>query len=105
MLCPACGAESPASARFCSECGAVLDTNEATLLGDEANGLTEETLAPSASLKTPGRAAAPSSGGARSRPSSSGVLSSSSLIGGGRFVPGPVIGERCRVVALGGGAA
>jgi hypothetical protein len=101
MFCSTCGAQNSAKARFCSACGASLDLDgEATILGDDraAEDLTLDPATPRvplplqiAALRTP-RA-----------PSNSGVaLVSSDPIGGGRFVPGQIVAERYRIVALAG---
>jgi serine/threonine-protein kinase len=94
------------SARFCANCGTRVETDidtNATVLGDEA--LLEsnlETIAPEQQprvrrsspqpVRTPVR---PRSAMARNP-----ILTSSDPIGGGRFTPGAIIGERYRIVAL-----
>ena len=106
MFCISCGTRLSDSARFCANCGTPveidIDTN-ATVLGDEA--LLEsnlETIAPEQQpavrrstpqpVRTPLRPRSP----AASNP----ILTSSDPIGGGRFTPGAIIGERYRIVAL-----
>jgi len=103
MRCPACGSESPASARFCSSCGGLLESaNDATLAGDESAALAEETLASDTPLRTPHRSPAAPSGSSRPPSASRAVLSSSGAIGGGRFGAGQIIADRYRIVALAG---
>jgi serine/threonine protein kinase len=105
MFCISCGTQLSDRARFCANCGTRvddLDTN-ATILGDEAlldSNL--ETIAPEPQptvrraspqpVRTPVRP--------RSAPSSNPILTSTDAIGGGRFTPGAIIGERYRIVAL-----
>jgi serine/threonine protein kinase len=101
MFCSKCGARISASSKFCSLCGAAADADTGeTLVGDEAS-LEGATIAPSA--PTPRRT--PSSPASPRTPrlsSSSNPLTSSDPIGGGRFTPGQVIGQRYRVVAMAG---
>ncbi len=106
MFCISCGTRLSENARFCANCGTPveidIDTN-ATVLGDEA--LLEsnlETIAPEQQpvvrrsspqpVRTPVRP--------RSATASNPMLTSSDPIGGGRFTPGAIIGERYRIVAL-----
>src|SRR5271167_1296847 len=109
MFCPSCGTKIADTARFCMKCGQpVAIESDETVLGDlDAAADTGETLAPDskpAAPRTPLRAvsAIRSSGGMRTpRPiSSSAAASSSDPIGGGRFAPGSMVGDRYRVVAL-----
>src|SRR5262249_28182429 len=100
MFCSSCGAQVPLNARFCSSCGARADLDSAsTVLGDEG-----ETIAPLA--RTPGtpRISPPAPrvplAGTPSAPPL--PISSSDPIGGGRFVPGQIVADRYRVVALAG---
>jgi hypothetical protein len=103
MVCPSCGAQSSEAARFCSACGEALDTSsELTLVGDEPHSGAEETLAPAIPRKISPRSTASPAPNVRPSSSSSGFLSSSAAIGGGRFTPGQIIAERYRVVALAG---
>ncbi len=104
MFCISCGTQISDQARFCVNCGTRVDVDtNATVLGDEAlldSNL--ETIAPDTQpaahrsspqpVKTPARA--------RSSPPSNPILSTSDPIGGGRFTPGAIIGERYRIVAL-----
>ena len=103
MVCPSCGAQSSEAARFCSACGEALDTSsELTLVGDEPHSGAEETIAPAIPRKISPRSTASPAPNVRPSSSSSGFLSSSAAIGGGRFTPGQIIAERYRVVALAG---
>src|SRR5215472_6667930 len=100
MFCTSCGKPVAAGARFCASCGSAVRADAATLLGAEEPG-DGETIAPAAaSPGTTPRASSPKT--PRSNPSGSGSLISTDSIGGGRFVPGQIIAERYRVVALAG---
>src|SRR5713226_2261332 len=103
MFCSSCGAEASPASRFCSDCGRPLDSaSEATLVADEADSGTEETLAPASVRRAPSRQTASALRGSRPSSGSSGFLSSSDAIGGERFTPGQIIADRYRVVALAG---
>jgi len=102
MFCTSCGSTVPEKARFCAKCGTPVGSDpDATVLGDV--GLEEsnlETLAPQTpkvfrSGSTPASAAGP-----RSTPPSNPVLAATDPIGGGRFVPGAIVADRYRIVAL-----
>jgi Protein kinase domain len=103
MFCTSCGTAAAETARFCGKCGKALESDpNATVLGDEAedNG-NLETLAPS--LVAPASSPRPATPPSRPRVASSSsnpLLSSSDPIGGGRFVPGVIVAERYRIVAL-----
>ncbi|MGB9422746.1 MAG: serine/threonine-protein kinase [Candidatus Acidiferrum sp.] len=104
MFCISCGSELPETARFCANCGKPIEHGDpdATVVGSHA-AVTEanaETIAPDLSRTGP---ATPRRSGSQARPSalpSNPTLSSSDAIGGGRFPPGAIIGERYRIVAL-----
>jgi hypothetical protein len=103
MFCSACGVKNPTQARFCSACGASLNHDaEATIVGDDpdavAAGTTLDPTTPRRPPQTP--APAPRTPRAPSHPSAS--LLKSDSIGGGRFVPGQIVAERYRIVALAG---
>jgi serine/threonine-protein kinase len=106
MFCSSCGAKNPSQVRFCSACGAALNLDaEATIVGSDpiAEGLTIDTTTPV--MPRPPRTPAPRTPAPRtSRMSSSSSPSplSSDPIGGGRFVPGQLVAERYRIVALAG---
>lgn len=86
MKCSACSASIPDTSRFCASCGAPVDGGATpTIVGDAP------TTPPAP--KTPSR---PPS--APSTPRNSGSLSSND----GRFVPGTLLAERYRIVALAG---
>ncbi len=88
MSCPACGSEVPGAARYCPSCGSAVDFGSTPTVGLEA--------AP----RIPGsQAASP-----RKRDSSpSGRISSSSdSFDGARFIPGTVLEDRYRIVAMAG---
>ena len=104
MFCISCGTQIAEHARFCANCGTRvdLDTN-ATILGDEAlldSNL--ETIAPEPRPTVRRSSPQPIRTPVRPRPAppSNPILTSSDPIGGGRFTPGAIIGERYRIVAL-----
>lgn len=103
MYCTSCGSAILDAARFCAKCGTAVDSDpDATVLGDV--GILDsnlETLAPDAPVarKTPSRSPA-AAAGPRSASASNPVLTSSDPIGGGRFVPGTIVADRYRIVAL-----
>jgi serine/threonine protein kinase len=111
MFCSSCGAQLSSKERFCSSCGSRVDLdNASTMLGDDAT-LSGETIGPSLSPATPAIAAParrksaspPARASAPRTPSAPPLpLSSSDPIGGGRFVPGQIVAERYRIVALAG---
>jgi hypothetical protein len=110
MFCSSCGAQLSSQGRFCSCCGEPVDPDTAeTVLDDESSlsNLEAETLAPSAAIPAPRALAAkphssPRPATARSPSAAPPPLSSSDPIGGGRFVPGQIVAERYRIVALAG---
>ena len=100
MFCSSCGVKVALSARFCSRCGKPVDAeSEATLMDHEA-GFEGETIAPASTPHKPPSAPV-FSRNLRTTPTP-GPLTSSDPIGGGRFAPGQVLGDRYRIVALAG---
>src|SRR6516162_9763348 len=100
MFCSSCGVKVAQSARFCSRCGKPVDAeSEATLMDHEA-GFEGETIAPASTPHKPPSAPV-FSRSLRTTPTP-GPLTSSDPIGGGRFAPGQVLGDRYRIVALAG---
>jgi len=99
MFCSKCGAQVSSNGRFCTLCGQAVDPDTGTtLMGDEAS-LEGATLAP----ESPGPRRTPSLRSSTHTPRTpTNPLTSSDPIGGGRFTPGQIIGERYRVVALAG---
>jgi serine/threonine-protein kinase len=104
MFCISCGTQIAEHARFCANCGTRVDIDtNVTILGDEAlldSNL--ETIAPEPQ-PTVGRSSPPpvrTPVRPRPAPPSNPILTSSDPIGGGRFTPGAIIGERYRIVAL-----
>ena len=93
--CKSCGTEVLSTARFCSSCGATLPSADvATLVSNEtALGLEDRPVA-----RTPSAATAAKS--VRSGTKSSHSASSSALLNAGRFLPGSLLAERYRIVAL-----
>jgi Protein kinase domain/zinc-ribbon domain len=102
MFCSACGAKNSPQARFCSACGAALNHDaEATILGNDPDSVAGTTLDPATPRRPPPpQTPAPRTPRAPSHPSAS--LLKSDSIGGGRFVPGQIVAERYRIVALAG---
>jgi len=104
MFCISCGTQIAEHARFCANCGTRVDTDtNATILGDEAlldSNL--ETIAPQPQPAVGRSSPPPVRTPVRPRPAppSNPILTSSDPIGGGRFTPGAIIGERYRIVAL-----
>src|SRR5579864_2279441 len=103
MFCTSCGAQVSPSGRFCASCGAPVSVDtEGTLVGNESGGELE-TIAPAAPATTPRRPTSSTPPQRISHPSSGGgIHTSSDSIGGGRFVPGQIVAERYRIVALAG---
>jgi hypothetical protein len=105
MFCTSCGVQVSSNGRFCAACGTPVDVDTAsTLLGNET-GANLETIAPAAPTAAPTARRTPSSAPQAKTPRSTpsgGLHPSSDSIGGGRFVPGQIIAERYRVVALAG---
>jgi hypothetical protein len=105
MFCTSCGTQISERARFCAQCGAPIEPDEQqTVLGDvgllDSNPATiapdqEDPPAKGSPLPRAMAAARP-----RSAPRNSPLLTTSDPIGGGRFTPGAIIGERYRIVAL-----
>ena len=104
MICISCGTPIAEHARFCANCGTRIDIDtNATILGDEAlldSNL--ETIAPQPQPAVGRSSPPPVRTPVRPRPAppSNPILTSSDPIGGGRFTPGAIIGERYRIVAL-----
>jgi hypothetical protein len=101
MFCSSCGAKNSPQGRYCSACGAALNQDaEATILGNDplTEGVTIDPATPRSPL--PPHPPATRKPRAPSHPSASGLGSDS--VGGGRFVPGQIVAERYRIVALAG---
>ena len=88
MSCPACGSEVPGAARYCPSCGSAVDFGSTPTVGLEA--------AP----RIPGSQAA--SPRKRDSSPSSRISSSSDSFDGARFIPGTVLEDRYRIVAMAG---
>jgi len=94
VRCNSCGSEVQSSARFCSSCGSNLPASEApTLVPDDVTALSLEdrpvhaaSAGAARSVKPPSRTARPGS--------------SSALLDAGRFLPGALLADRYRIVAL-----
>ena len=90
MTCPSCSSDVPASSRFCPSCGSAVDSSSTPTLTNPAS--------PGQRAPRTGAAAREKSGSGSSLVS----LSDSSPPGGSRFVPGVVLLDRYRIVALAG---
>jgi predicted Ser/Thr protein kinase len=94
--CKSCGTEIQAFARFCFSCGAVLASGDIpTMVGGDVTSPSLDDSPVAAE-----RAGAASAAPARAVPHSSHPGSSSTLLDAGRFLPGSLLAERYRVVAL-----
>ena len=109
MFCSSCGAKLSSKGRFCSSCGASADLDTASTLAAGESGLNNiegETLAPSVAPPTPRTPRHPTPAAritSNRTPTAPPLpLTSSDPIGGGRFVPGQIVAERYRIVALAG---
>src|ERR1700751_4622724 len=102
MYCTSCGNTISEKARFCAKCGTPVGPDpDATVLGDVGiDDANLETLAPETPATPKPRRTPPPVARPRSTPASNPVLSSSDPIGGGRFVPGAIVADRYRIVAL-----
>lgn len=105
MFCSYCGTQLAADARFCAKCGkaVVADSAETIVEEDRLLDANQETLAadvptPAVQQRTPIHAAI-TPRFVRSGPPSIPPLTSDP-IGGGRFAPGLIIGDRYRIVAI-----
>src|ERR1035438_1134471 len=96
--CHSCGAELPALARFCSACGKTLSSGDVPKPPSDAttalNPDQMSTLISSEPIPAPPRSPRPASKSSHSASSSSGLLNH------GRFLPGSLLAERYRIVAL-----
>jgi serine/threonine protein kinase len=93
--CKSCGTEAPSLARFCATCGATLPSSDvATLIPNDATALSTDDQG-GAAVKP---ATLPKS--ARSTSKSSHPSSSAAMLHAGRFLPGSLLAERYRIVAL-----
>src|SRR5690349_24941506 len=94
--CHSCSSEVQSSARFCSSCGATQPASDApTLVPDDLTALSLEDR-PAPAVAKP--ATAPRSVRTASR--STRPASSSAMLDAGRFLPGALLADRYRIVAL-----
>ncbi len=105
MFCTACGNRNKETARFCWNCGQAIQEADpnATVRGDAA--MLEGNLETIAPEPVPAHGASSGAASSQARPRSTpaaspSVLTSSDPIGGGRFVPGTIVADRYRIVAL-----
>ena len=102
MFCSSCGARLASTGRFCSSCGTPVNVDEAaTVIADDPMA-TEEKLGGAPPQAIPRVPTAAPQRTPRSPSGSPGIVSSSGAIGGGRFVPGQIVADRYRIVALAG---
>jgi hypothetical protein len=88
MVCPACTKEVPQGTRFCPSCGSAVDFGSTPTLGLEA---------------TPRKIGSPGDSPRKRDSSPSGRISSSSdSFDGARFIPGTILEDRYRIVAMAG---
>jgi serine/threonine protein kinase len=102
MLCASCKAAVPATAKFCANCGAPVDSQPGATLLEDSPAFDGETIAPPSTPRVTSSAATPPHHSPRVSSSASRPVSSSAAIGGGRFAPGQIIADRYRIVALAG---
>ncbi|MBA3916198.1 MAG: zinc-ribbon domain-containing protein, partial [Acidobacteriales bacterium] len=97
--CSSCGTAVSDASRFCSSCGSAVDSG--LMLTADAPDL-DATVAEVSARQTGPAAPAPASSGSSSRLRSSSKLrfSSSSASNQGRFLPGMMLSDRYRIVAL-----
>src|ERR1035438_42845 len=86
MSCPACGVEVPGAARFCPSCGSAVDSGSGPTLGPEH-------AVPGSPRVVPSK---------RRSPQVDKISSSSDSFDGARFIPGTLLAERYRIVAMAG---
>lgn len=93
--CKSCGSEVLSTARFCSSCGATLPTSDVpTMVSDQtALSLEDRPRATTPAATAPAKSV-------RSSIKSSHSASSSALLTAGRFLPGSLLADRYRIVAL-----
>ena len=95
--CKSCGSEVQPLARFCSSCGATVGGNMPKSPSDATTALSPDEIPTLVSSELP--PSAPRSPRPASKSSHPGS-SSSALLNHGRFLPGSLLAERYRVVAL-----
>jgi serine/threonine protein kinase len=94
--CNSCGSQVPVLARFCSSCGKTVSTDDVATQLSDAPPLTPDQISTLISSELPAAPRSPRPESKSSHPSSS----SSALLNYGRFLPGSLIADRYRVVAL-----
>jgi len=94
--CNSCGTQVPALARFCSSCGKAVSTDDLSTQLSDAPLVSPDQVSTLISSGLPPTSHSPRPASKSSRPSSS----SSELLNYGRFLPGSLLADRYRVVAL-----
>ena len=94
MICPACARENPDNNRFCAGCGAELDSDSSATMTNVTPAARAVRTPPATTPRPAIRAVAQSA--------TSALSISSSNPQGSRFVPGAVLLDRYRIVALAG---
>ena len=103
MFCQACGSKLSDTARFCASCGSAVDIGSgATMLGHAGDGSADPTLDPATPPPPPRTQGGASQRKSRTSSAPVGTISSSDPVSGGRFLPGQIVAERYRIVALAG---
>lgn len=99
--CKSCGSEAPSLARFCSSCGATLPSSDVpTILGNDATALGLEEKGSAVAAQVAAAAGAKAARGSSRSSHTTSSSSSSAILGAGRFLPGSLLAERYRIVAL-----
>ena len=94
--CNSCGTQVPPLARFCSSCGKLVSTDDIATQLSDSPALSPDQVSTLISSALPPTPRSPRPASKSSHPSSS----SSALLNYGRFLPGSLLAERYRVVAL-----
>jgi len=108
--CSSCGSEVPSLARFCAACGATLSSDDVDTLIPDATARHSNTRntddvdtmisSEPAAAPPPSRGSSASKSGRPMPKPVSMSASSSAFLHGGRFLPGSLLAERYRIVAL-----
>src|SRR6204780_2409363 len=94
--CNSCGSQVPVLARFCSSCGKTVSTDDLSTQLSDAPAFSPDQVSTLISSELPPTPRSPRPASKSSHPSSS----SNALLNYGRFLPGSLLADRYRVVAL-----